>query len=390
MSLDALRGFDMFWILGADSIVHALQQMSRNPATNFLADQLTHKDWQGFAFYDLIFPLFVFIMGVSLVFSLSREREQHGNAGALKRIFRRFFLLYALGIFYYGGFANSFEQMRLVGVLPRIATAYLFAAILFTCFKARGLAIACVTLLLGYWALMANIPIRDIDLDKEPLAVLAAQHGTTNAHELYLRTTNYVSGVYDSGRNVANHFDFLYLPGRKHDGNYDPEGLLSSIPAVATALLGVLCGLLLRNPGIADAQKVRMLALGGVAAVALGWLWGIQFPVIKKIWTSSYALVAGGYSALLLALFYWLVEVRQLRRWTTPFVWIGTNAITVYLANNLLDFDRVANRLFGGEIKSALNGALPGLGELLIVAGGLSLGILFCGWLYRRKIFLRL
>ncbi len=237
---------------------------------------------------------------------------------------------------------------------------------------------------------MATVPIRDIDLDKEPLAALAVQRGTTNVVELYQSTTNRVAGVYDSGRNVANHFDFLYLPGRKHDGNYDPEGLLSNIPAVATALLGALCGLLLRNVTIPDREKVKRLIIGALCAVALGWLWGTQFPVIKKIWTSSYVLVAGGYSALFLAFFYWLIEIRKVQGWTLPFIWIGTNAITVYLANNLLGFSRLSNRLFGGEIKGALNSAVPGLGELLVALGGLTLAILFCGWLYRRKIFLRL
>src|SRR5438105_10349894 len=124
MSLDALRGFDMFWIIGADSLVAALNRMSKSGPTEFLANQLEHAEWEGFHFYDLIFPLFVFMVGVSAVFSLTKPIEQSGRAEALKRVLRRGSLLYLIGIFYYGGFANPWPDMRMLGVLNRIALAY--------------------------------------------------------------------------------------------------------------------------------------------------------------------------------------------------------------------------------------------------------------------------
>src|SRR4030095_10536070 len=120
LSLDALRGFDMFWIVGAEDIVHALHNVSHTGVVNLLATQLTHKDWQGVAFYDLIFPLFVFIVGVSLVFSLSRIAGRDGKAAALKRVFWRALLLYAVGVFYYGGIGRGWEMVRWMGVLQRI------------------------------------------------------------------------------------------------------------------------------------------------------------------------------------------------------------------------------------------------------------------------------
>src|SRR6266550_9437742 len=149
VSVDALRGFDMFWIIGADALVYALNQMSQTRPTRFLAYELDHAEWEGFHFYDLIFPLFVFIVGVSLVFSLGKTIAQAGRVEALKRVFRRGILLFLIGIFYSGGFTHLWPDMRLMGVLNRIALAYLFAGLLFCFFKARALAAICAGILLG-------------------------------------------------------------------------------------------------------------------------------------------------------------------------------------------------------------------------------------------------
>src|SRR6266853_1706558 len=151
-SVDALRGFDMFWIIGADSLVVALNRMTKTRGTEFLADQLEHADWEGFHFYDLIFPLFVFIVGVSLVFSLSKSIEQVGRSEALKRVFRRSVLLFLVALFYSGGFTSPWPDMRLMGVLNRIALAYFFSGLLFCFLKPRALVGVCVGLLVGYWA----------------------------------------------------------------------------------------------------------------------------------------------------------------------------------------------------------------------------------------------
>src|SRR5215467_5580779 len=177
MSVDALRGFDMFWIIGADSLVYALRRLSPNKPTNFLADQLEHVDWQGFHFYDLIFPLFVFLVGVSIVFSLTKTVERAGKADAVKRVIRRGILLYIVGVLYSGGFTRPWPDMRLLGVLNRIALAYFFAGLLFCFFKPRALVGICAGLLIGYWALMTFVPIRDIQLTRPNIARLAEQAG---------------------------------------------------------------------------------------------------------------------------------------------------------------------------------------------------------------------
>ena len=181
------------------------------------------------------------------------------------------------------------------------------------------------------------------------------------------------------------------MPGRKYDSFYDPEGLLSTLPAVATCLLGVLAGVWLRREDFCDKWKVIYLVSAGAGALLVGFAWGMSFPVVKKIWTSSFVLVAGGYSALLLAAFYQIVDVWKCRNWCQPFVWIGTNSITIYVANNLLQFRTVANRLVGGDVKAALDrNVADGAGNLLVALVGFALIFWFVRFLHRRQIFLRL
>jgi len=390
-SLDALRGFDMFWIVGAESLVEGVNQTTPTGLTKFLADQLDHVEWQGFHFYDLIFPLFVFIAGVSLVFSLSRTIEQFGRGEALKRIFRRSALLFVIALIYSGGLSHRWPDIRLLGVLNRIALCYFFAGIAFCFLRPRGLMALCAGLLIGYWALMTFVPVRNIQLEKSHLQQLAAQTGETNAVTLFYSTTNRVTHAFDKGLNLANHLDFQYLPGMKWDTYWDPEGLLSTLPAIATCLLGVFAGLLLQNQSIPDQRKVHYLLASGALAVNVGLLWGFQFPVIKKIWTSSYVLVAGGYSALLLGAFYQVVDIWKYQKWCQPFVWIGMNSITIYMANNIIGFRRVAARLVGGDLQNFLDTRVAtGLGDLVLSLVGLALAFWFVHFLYRRKIFLRL
>lgn len=390
MSVDALRGFDMFWIIGADALVHALNRMNGGGFLKFIVDQLEHKDWRGFAFYDMIFPLFVFIVGVSTVFSLTRAIEKDGPRAAFKRVFQRFVLLYIFALLYSGGFSSEWPNIRLLGVLNRIALAYLFTGLLFCLLKPRGLVIACVSILLGYWAIMALVPIRDIQMEKTNLERLAVQTGESDPVKLFYNTTNYVTGKYEPGYNVAHHFDFQYLPGKRWDVYWDPEGIVSTLPAIATCLLGVFAGLLLQNTSVPDQKKVIYLASFGVGGVILGFLWGTQFPVIKKIWSSSYVLVAGGYSALLLAAFYQVIDIWKYQKWCIMFVWIGMNSITVYLARSFVDFRKLSARFAGGDVQNFLNGMAQGLGDLTLALVSLALAIILCRFLYQRKIFLRL
>jgi len=207
---------------------------------------------------------------------------------------------------------------------------------------------------------------------------------------LFFATPRTVTGRYDRGLNLANHLDFQFLPGRRYNRYWDPEGLLSTLPSIATCLLGVFAGLLLRS-GADWRTKIRRLLAGAAAALAIGYLWGLQFPVVKQIWTSTFVLVAGGYSLLLLAAFYFIVDVRNHQRWCQPFIWIGMNAITVYLVANIVGFERLADRLAGGTVHDFLDTHVTeGFGDLVLALIALALAILFCRFLYRRGIFLRL
>jgi len=394
MSLDALRGFDMFWILGADSFVYALHETSQTTPTKFLATQLDHAEWAGFHFYDLIFPLFVFMMGVSTVFSLTKIIAHEGRTAAVKRVLRRGVLLFIVALIYSGGFTNPWPDMRLMGVLNRIAICYTVGGLLFIFLRARLLAVIAAALLLGYWALLACVPFPDVRPTPGGDAVITKEAGFKDVSQLNMASTNLLRGSYIQGVNLTDYLDQKYLPGRKYDGTYDPEGILSTLPAIVTGLLGIFAGLLLRRPSVSDEQKVYWLLGAGAAGAALGWLWGLEMPVIKKIWTSSYVLVAGGYSALLLGAFYWIVDVKKWRAWCQPFVWIGMNPITLYLTSNFLGglgYEKLARRVAGGPVKEFLDAHVAaGFGNLVIAATSVAIFVWFARFLYQRKIFLRL
>jgi predicted acyltransferase len=360
VSIDALRGFDMFWLVGGQAFVAAVLGLCPKPVQQLLIPQLEHAEWAGFYFEDLIFPLFVFLVGMTTVFSLGKLLVQEGPAAAYRRLVRRAVALYLLGFIYYGGFSRLWPDIRLLGVLQRIALCYFFTGMAVIHLRVRGIAAAFGAILLVYWAWLSFVPVPG------------------------------AGGVsFEPGKNWSNYLDNLLLPGFKWDKTWDPEGLLSTLPAIATCLLGVLAAELLRTPRLSERLKVLCLIGGGILGLGLGYAWGLQFPVIKKIWTSSYVLVAGGYSCILLGAFYLIVDVWKLRAWTVPFLWIGSNAIALYMAVNIVSFKQLADRLVGGDMKRALSALDPRAATLLASAVALGLILLLAAFLYRRKIFLR-
>jgi len=366
-SVDALRGFNIFWLIGGDGAIWALADMStgKGPVASgigqFLGRQLHHVAWEGLTFYDFIFPLFIFITGVSIVFSLSRLVEREGLGPAHFRVLRRSLLLYGLGLIYYGGISQHWADIRYVGVLQRISLCYLFASLLFLNLNLRGMLAAFVALLAGYWALMTFVPVPGIG-----------------------------AGSFAPDANLANWLDAHYLPGRLWDVTRDPEGMLSTLPAIGTCLIGVFAGLLLKNERIAAQRKSLWLIGAGIMLVAAGHLWGLQFPVIKAIWTSSFVLVAGGYSLLLLGVWHQIIDVWGIRGWSTIFVWIGANAITLYFLNGLSGFEPFAKRFMGGDLSALIDRfTTPHTGLFLGHVLGLAFAIALAGFFYRRKIFLR-
>jgi predicted acyltransferase len=349
----------MFWILGMEEVAWSGYRALPCGVTRFVAEQLEHAEWAGFRFLDLVFPLFVFLSGVSMVYSLSGCIARDGTMAAARKIVIRSILLYALGLVYYGGISHGLEGVRWVGVLQRIAIGNLAGGLLF-CFASQRLrAAATASLLLGYWIVMSWIPVPGGG-----------------------------AGDFAQGpeHNWANWIDFHFLPGHLWDRTHDPEGLLSTLPAIATCLLGTFAGEFLRSPRFPALARARILIFAGLGLALCGWLWHLQFPVIKKLWTSSYVLVAGGYSCMLLGTFYWIIDIKGWKRWATPFVWIGMNAITLYLIQNLVKIEWLVEALAGGPIA-----AMFGTGSKLWLAlCALAVNILLARFLYRRNIFLRI
>jgi predicted acyltransferase len=356
-SIDALRGFDMFWIIGGSWMFTELFKLLNAPFFDDLSRQLEHSEWHGFAFYDLIFPLFMFIMGVVMPLSFNKHLER----GEPKRkiyahVIKRSALLILLGLVHNGLLSFNYESFRFAGVLQRFGICYFFASlILLNSSKPRTQAMWAAGILIFYWLIMALVPVPG--------------HGM---------------GVFTPEGNLASFIDRLLLPGDFCCFEYgDNEGLLSTIPAISTVLLGVLAGHLLRSP-LTKSKKALYLVVAGVGCLVVALLWSLVFPINKLLWSSSYVLFAGGWSFLLLALFYWIIDIRGYQKWAFPFIVIGMNPITIYVAQGLFNFGIIANIFVGGFI-DYLGVFKPLFWALCVFA----VKWLFLFFLYKKRIFLK-
>jgi len=355
VSIDALRGFDMFWIIGGGAALDTLVEVWDNPVTRTINEQLKHVKWEGFRFEDLIFPLFLFITGTVLPFSMSRRREKGQSSKEIHlHILKRSTVLIFLGLIFNNLQNFEWSQMRWPGVLQRIGVCYFFAAIIVVHTKWRTQAIIIGAVLILYWLAAILIPV-----------------------------PGYGAGVMTMEGCLSSYVDQQLIPGTLYYGHGDNEGFISTFPAVCTVLLGALAGhwLRSRHPG---SKKAAGLAIAGVTCVAAGYLWSFAFPIIKIIWTSSYMLFAGGWSLMLLALFYWIIDVKGYRRWTFFFVVIGVNPITIYVLQRFVDFGDMAEIFLSGV---AANAGL--LAPLVIPTGVLAIKWLLLWFLYRHKIFFK-
>jgi predicted acyltransferase len=281
-SLDALRGFDMLWIVGGATLVAALAEATGWGWLGWIEGQCEHVEWHGFRFWDLIFPLFLFLAGVSMPFSFAKRRGQGASDGTLARhALRRGLTLVFLGVVYNGLLAFDFATLRYASVLGRIGLGWMFAALIALRCGVRGQVAWIAGLLLGYWAALTLVPVPG-----------------QGAPSL------------EPGRTLADWLDRTLLPGRLHREVRDPEGILSTVPAVATALSGALAGAWLRRADVAGDRRAAGLALAGLGALALGGLWQLAFPLNKNLWTSSFVAWTSGWSLLALAAFYWVIDVR--------------------------------------------------------------------------------
>lgn len=358
-SLDALRGFDMFWIMGAEEIVHTWNKASGNSLVGVFANQLTHPDWNGFSAYDLIFPLFLFLAGVSTPYSIGNQLENGETKNRLLlRVIKRGLILVLFGILYNNGIEHllPINEIRFPSVLGRIGLAYIFANIIYLYCSESSQKIWFITLLIGYWLLL-----------------------------IFTSAPGHSAGDLTMEGNIVSYIDRIILPGRLHKEIHDPEGLLSTIPAISTGLLGIMVGSFLRNSRVDQTKKAIYMAFTGVIFILLAQIWNSQFPINKNLWTSSFVLQVGGLSLLLLSLFYYIIDVLGYQRWAFFFRVIGMNSILIYMSSVFIDWEFTAKAGFGWLAQLIGN-------PFNIVA--LSIAYVFIKWLflyflYKKKIFLR-
>jgi predicted acyltransferase len=365
ISLDVFRGLTVFLMIvvnccGPDSF-----------------RQLQHSPWNGWTLTDLVFPFFLFITGVSLTLSFAARIEGQPRSALLPHILRRAVILFALGLLLNGFPHYHLASLRIPGVLQRIAICYMLCAILYLWSGARTRWAVIAGLLVGYWLLMRFAPVPGFGVPTVDLPLL------------------------DPDRNLAAWLDRRLMMGHLYERVRDPEGLLSTNPAIANTLFGVAAGEWIRRWRDDPVRLLRRLAAVGVACFVAGELWGMTFPINKKLWTSSYALLTVGLAMLTLALCYWILDVRRLRgRWTLFPLVFGTNTIFAYALSEFVAILLVTTQLHleGGALnaKQALNlytfDRIPQLqwaelGYALFYAA-------FCWFvtwlLYRRRVFLKI
>ncbi len=308
VSLDAFRGLTV-----------AAMILVNNPGTwAHVYSPLDHAPWHGWTPTDLIFPFFLFIVGAAIPFSFGKHKTTRKGT-LFRRVLRRSAVIYMLGLFL-SLFPNfDLSRARYVGVLPRIAIVYLITSVLVINLSRRALIWVTAVLLLGYWALMTWIPVPG--------------HG---------------SGVLTPEGNLAAWIDSLVVPGRMYQGTWDPEGFFSTLPAVATALLGVLTGFWLRSNRERSEIAKGLFALGCLGVLA-GLLWNQWFPINKNLWTSSYVLFTAGAALVVLAPLYWVIDVRGHRRWSRPLVAFGVNAISVFVLSGIVARLLIHTQVASGE-----------------------------------------
>jgi predicted acyltransferase len=364
VSLDVFRGLTV-----------AAMVVVNNPGTwSRIYWPLEHAEWDGWTPTDLVFPFFLFIVGVSITLSLARRVEDGGGQrDLLNGIIRRTLVLFALGLILAGFPYFNLQTIRIPGVLQRIAVCYFAASLIFLKTSWRTQAVIAAALVIVYWLLMTLVPVPD-----------------------------YGAGDLSKEGSLASYLDRIILGPHiwKQGKVYDPEGVLSTLPAIATTLGGALAGHWLRAAR-SQLEKVGGLFFAGVAAVMTGWLWGLWFPINKSLWTSSYVVFTGGMALLLLGFCYWLIEIKNYRRWAWPFKVFGVNAITLFVGTGLMA------KLMGlwkiprasgaqGNLQTFIyerlfaSWAQPFDASLLYAVCFLLLWLLLMWLLYRKEIFIKI
>lgn len=371
ISLDALRGFVMFWIMSGEHIIHALAKAAPIPVFIWMSSQLHHAEWNGITFYDMIFPVFLFVAGVSMPYSFEKKMSLAGvktpqelPSKEKRKIYfsmlKRTCVLLVLGLVVNGLLRfDGVDHTRFASVLGRIGLAWFFAGIIYLNFDLKKQLIWFFGILIGYYAAMKWIPVPDFG-----------------------------AGVLTKEGSLEGYIDRLLLPGRLHSTVYDPEGIFSTLPAISTALLGVFTGTFLKSKcHLSIKVKVLLMALAAVILIIAGLIWDINFPINKHLWTSSFVCFVGGFSILFFVCFYLIIDLLDFHKWAFPLILIGSNSILIYMAaEGLVDFKHTADYVFGGLINF-----LPLIWQPVFAALSVTvIQLLLLYFLYKRKWFLKI
>lgn len=358
LSLDALRGFDMFWIIGGDLFFRELAKIYDCPFLNWIGIQTIHVDWEGFRGFDLIFALFIFISGVSMSFAIYKKNKD----GAAKKelVFKsgkRAIILVLLGVVYNGGLNFDFENLRVASVLGQIGICYF----LVTCIALYVSSIQKQIVI--FWSIIIGIAIL----------------------HLWVPVPGIGANVLTASGSINSFIDKIFLPGALYGGTYDPEGIISVIGGCCLALSGLIAGRLLQSKNLTENKKALYLLSIGIGLILIGFLASFYYPIIKRIWTSTFNLVACGVSFTLFSIFYYVIDVLKFQKWTFLFRVIGLNSITIYLGIEIVKFHQSSQYIFGGLAN--ISGSYS---SVILLGGTLFLEWLLLYFLYKKNIFLKI
>ncbi|MCC6286815.1 MAG: DUF5009 domain-containing protein [Chitinophagaceae bacterium] len=361
-SLDALRGFDMFWIIGGDAIIKSIALVTGTGFWAAAAAQMDHPDWNGFHFFDLIFPLFLFIAGVATPYSIGKELEKgKTKSELLRRIIKRSLILIFIGFITANRPDGHFmlkplSEYRYASVLGRIGLAYMLANIIYLYTKEKAQMIWFWALIIGYWLLLKftsapGHPIGDLSMEG----------------------------------NFASYLDRSVMPGQLYLKIHDPEGLVSTIPSISTGLLGIITGMYLKKPQLSGNIKSLGMLICGVTFLLLAQLWNIDFPINKNLWSSSFVLYAGGFSLILLSVFYYIIDVLGFKQWAFFFKVIGINSILIYISGIFINWEYTTKAFFNWLLQLSHEPHTA----LVYAVCMMAVKFLLLYVLYRKKVFLR-
>ena len=357
-SIDALRGFDMFMIAGGGTFIFLLKGKTGLGFIDSIADQFVHPEWHGFTFYDFIFPLFLFLAGTSLPFSLTSGLLRGiTKQTLLRKVFSRMLILIIWGILDKNAPIDIFDpaEIRYGSVLGRIGIGSFISAILYLNYSWTKRLLIALSILIGYYLVLLLVPV-----------------------------SGYGAGDFSFEGNLVGWFDRSFMPGKLKQGSYDELALLTTFPAICLTIFGTLAGdVLLQNTSASS--KLKSLFTAGIIGIITGAMWNLIFPVNKHLWSSSFILLTSGMAFSILAFFYWIIDVKGWHKWAFFFRVIGMNSLVIYLLVRFVDFNASSRLFFEGLYMHTAEK----WHEVFNALGGLLLVWLVLYFLYKNKIFIK-